>query len=666
MSQVSYRLRALHLCALWAYGVSQPVFSLLQGNPEFLVARGSSRAELVAFAALVALVPPLVALAAEFVVSRASRLAGDALHMVFVFVLLMPIASQLVSWLDPSSPDIAWLAVWSISLAATALYVFSNAAPLFLSASVLLPILGAVSFAVGASVATGHAAVTNVEITNRPAIVVVVFDEFPVSSLMRTDGAIDAARYPNFARLGKSATWYRDATTVDDYSTQAVPAILTGRMPRDGELPDLASHPENLFTLLGTTYDIRAHEFFELCPSDYCPRSLPEIPVRIAGLTADSASAYFHKVLPDALASGAPQVGTFRSFFDEAEALQTTGSEWGLFLSEIRRDQQPATLHFIHLPVPHAAWRYLPSGRQYGFLDLYGLATPYRWADRPWLVQQALQRHLLQVGYADSMLGKLLDRLERTGLYDETLLVVVADHGVAHRPGGHERPVDPANVGDIAAVPMFIKYPGQTQGDVVGRPSKTIDLLPTIADALGIRMPWSVDGESLVDLPAAPRGVVVLGKYGTVRASAQHVAELVRATVRRNSALFGEGRSSLYSIGTHRELLGAIVPRHARTSTTQIRIEGEERLRDVRLDRSIIPTHISGVVVKGRVAPNVELAIAVNGRIRALTRTFRDGSAQRFRALVPESALKDGHNRVDVFEIRESRRSPPRLVRLEP
>ncbi len=70
--------------------------------------------------------------------------------------------------------------------------------------------------------------------------------------------------------------------------------------------------------------------------------------------------------------------------------------------------------------------------------------------------------------------------------------------------------------------------------------------------------------------------------------------------------------------------------------------------------------------MKGRVAPNVELAIAVNGRIRALTRTFRDGSAQRFRALVPESALKDGHNRVDVFEIRESRRSPPRLVRLEP
>ncbi len=45
-----YRIRAVHLTAVWAYAVGQPVFSLLQANPEFLVVRGATRAEVIAFA----------------------------------------------------------------------------------------------------------------------------------------------------------------------------------------------------------------------------------------------------------------------------------------------------------------------------------------------------------------------------------------------------------------------------------------------------------------------------------------------------------------------------------------------------------------------------------------------------------------------------------------
>ena len=52
MNLDSYRVRAVHLVALWAYAVSQPVFSLLEGNPEFLVVRGSTRAEVAIFALL--------------------------------------------------------------------------------------------------------------------------------------------------------------------------------------------------------------------------------------------------------------------------------------------------------------------------------------------------------------------------------------------------------------------------------------------------------------------------------------------------------------------------------------------------------------------------------------------------------------------------------------
>ena len=46
----AYRWRFAHLAALWGFGVSQPVFSMLKGNPEFLVVRGSTREDVVVFA----------------------------------------------------------------------------------------------------------------------------------------------------------------------------------------------------------------------------------------------------------------------------------------------------------------------------------------------------------------------------------------------------------------------------------------------------------------------------------------------------------------------------------------------------------------------------------------------------------------------------------------
>ena len=47
-------------------------------------------------------------------------------------------------------------------------------------------------------------------------------------------------------------------------------------------------------------------------------------------------------------------------------------------------------------------------------------------------------------------------------------------------------------------MPLFIKLPGQRRGRIISRPVRTIDLLPTIADVLGIRIPWHVDGRSLL------------------------------------------------------------------------------------------------------------------------------------------------------------------------
>ena len=111
----------------------------------------------------------------------------------------------------------------------------------------------------------------------RTPVVLIVFDEFNTTSLMNARQNVDAERYPSFGRLARDATWYRNASTTFWLSEGAVPAILSGNPPKAGELPVLADHPRNLFTLLGGSYQMRVIETLtSLCPRSRCGNTRPE------------------------------------------------------------------------------------------------------------------------------------------------------------------------------------------------------------------------------------------------------------------------------------------------------------------------------------------------------------------------------------------------------
>ncbi len=101
--------------------------------------------------------------------------------------------------------------------------------------------------------------------------------------------------------------------------------------------------------------------------------------------------------------------------------------------------------------------------------------------------------------YIDTALGEVIEAMERAGIYDDSLLIVVADHGIALRPNiEHWRQIAPDTVGEIAAVPLFVKAPdGEGAGLIDDRRALTIDIVPTIADVLGVDFPWTTEGSSL-------------------------------------------------------------------------------------------------------------------------------------------------------------------------
>ena len=170
-----FRWRFAHLAALWGYGVSQPVFAMLGGNPEFLVVRGSTRMDVVVFALLLAFVPPLVVVTVEAVLAPLSRSLAGALHIIVVWTFSFLAVLQLMRLLGPERAGALLLPMIPAVLAAIA-YIRFSAFRSFLSLSLALPVIALVAFVATAPLAVDDAEAADVSVATRTPVVLVVFE----------------------------------------------------------------------------------------------------------------------------------------------------------------------------------------------------------------------------------------------------------------------------------------------------------------------------------------------------------------------------------------------------------------------------------------------------------------------------------------------------------
>ena len=106
------------------------------------------------------------------------------------------------------------------------------------------------------------------------------------------------------------------------------------------------------------------------------------------------------------------------------------------------------------------------------------------------------------VRFNDENLGKLLAALKAKGLYDESLIIVVSDHGEAlgeHIVGAKPRIGHGGMVyEEVVRVPMVIKYPrGERAGTRVTEPVQLTDVAPTIGDVCRLEPLEGCEGMSL-------------------------------------------------------------------------------------------------------------------------------------------------------------------------
>ena len=669
----------LELAVLWTFAVAQPLFDLLKDNPEFFAARGSSGLDVISFAVLLVVVPPLLGLAVELLVGLAGERARTGVHLVLIAALVALIAAQALKKAFDTSDLL--LIVLSLAIGGGVAGLYAGAEPVRTFLRVLSPaplvflVLFLFTNPISELAFPDEAQARTIGGVARAPIVVVLLDELPSNTLVGDGGRIDGERYPGFAELARNATWFKNAYTVYDSTERAQPAIMDGNLPTEDKQPISGDHPNSIFSLFGKTHRMNvSEEATSVCSRDICGdvRVDEGYPDRISSIGEDLGLVWLHVVSPPDMEAELPSVSENWGGFGGEEAggggddpgernaranlnagRQARFEDW---IEQIRDGSRPQ-LSFKHTLLPHVPWQYLPDERRYrrSANDVVpGLSNQaFRWQSQ---LDVLLQRHFLQTGFADAELAELWRHLKDEGLWDKSLIVVAADHGVAFPRRRERRRLGRRTAAEIAPVPLFIKAPGQKRGRTNDAWVSTIDILPTVFDVLGLDPKVKMDGRSAFSDEVQSRTelrMLIRNSFDELNIPAAQFEQERQRIIDRNLRLFGTGRDDrIYRIGPNPELIGEQAD-SAGLEQLDVELPYASEYRRVDPGSGFVPAHVVARVRDGGEGGR-EIAVAVNGRIAAVGETFTLATGEEgelVSVMVPPESFEQGRNEVEIFEV---------------
>ncbi len=105
-------------------------------------------------------------------------------------------------------------------------------------------------------------------------------------------------------------------------------------------------------------------------------------------------------------------------------------------------------------------------------------------------------QYLGMISEVDAQLGRIWDTLQSRGEWNDTVIVVTADHG--EMLGDHGLRDKGGFFEQSQHIVGIMRAPGCAEGRVVDRFTENVDIMPTLGDLLGIGVPLQCDGRSLV------------------------------------------------------------------------------------------------------------------------------------------------------------------------
>jgi hypothetical protein len=322
--------------------------------------------------------------------------------------------------------------------------------------------------------------------------------------------------------------------------------------------------------------------------------------------------------------------------------------------------------------LPHSPWQFLGDDQNYEPEPrpvIPGILTPeLRWRDE-FAAASNRQRHLLQAQVADRLLGRIVAKLRAIDAYDDSLLVVTADHGGTFTAGNMLRGLSQASYPEIMWTPLFIKTPGQEAAKIDDLPVRSIDVFPTIADQLDIDLPWKLDGKSALG-PRRAEGPLRISSTGwdleplpTGRSfhDFDGAAGFARVLGTRATDADPDDPLALYRVGPFGRLVGTPVAPLVEVSGQQVSATFDDDPDYDDIDPAA--REIPWAELRGSIAISEErqpIAVAVNGVVAGVTETSGRISDDRtaFAVVLPPELFRRGRNDVRLYVVSGTPEAP--------
>jgi len=164
----------------------------------------------------------------------------------------------------------------------------------------------------------------------------------------------------------------------------------------------------------------------------------------------------------------------------------------------------------IRLPEERADdWDNKPSIARYTLKDHYGLNVQQR--------KEVTQAYYASISFMDAQVGKLLDKLDKLGLTENTIIVFWSDHGFSL--GQHAQWQKQTLFEHVARVPLIISAPDLSKDRINASIVEMLDIYPTLAELAGLTAPKEIQGKSLVNLLKNPEVTLDAAAYTDLQKS---------------------------------------------------------------------------------------------------------------------------------------------------
>jgi arylsulfatase A-like enzyme len=311
----------------------------------------------------------------------------------------------------------------------------------------------------------------------------------------------ERATAPTLKRLAQEGALFRNAYSQTGWTKASAPSVLTGLYP--------------------TTHGV--HKFGDRLPSSavtiaeayrqagYATASFSSVPFTGAFSNLHQGFEELHELESAAGRTGPEGAKTAREYVDRA-------TEW----LEAHRDVP--SFVFLHFMDPHSpympnrpydtTWADPSKREEYArdqkvlrqfiaspTMAVRGLATRDELTkaglDPDWFIRYSKDWYDGSILGMDREIGRLVERVDQSGLRDRTLLALYADHGEEFHEHGqmfHGQSV----YGEMIRVPLIVWAPGRVKPATdVKETAQLVDVMPTLLDLSGIALPPALQGRSL-------------------------------------------------------------------------------------------------------------------------------------------------------------------------